>query len=334
MSSPRRYTILVPQETVDRASAYIDALCEDPTVAGAKLRPALDRTDPEDLAPYDLLGALFDTKQPQIFAESEVAGDGSDWNLDELGLLGDVSVAVPVTIFDDGRHQHPTPHDPPFEGMLVFTSGALLRNGRGCEPADWAEVVVSDQTLSPEALYQLYRRRLTPVLRHIDEHAARPRSAIVTIPGLGCGQFAGPFRGQLGAHLQRTLERLLQDIGASLPNLRAVYFDPYDECADARTEIHGISLMVRPLRSPGNAHKPQLCRPTAYQDADDDFFAGSRLTADGVKAAATDSMRAMTGVEGRYDAAAAMYRPPPPFRTWDEVVKDGMRRRGLRLWDL
>lgn len=258
-------------------------------------------------------------------------------------------------IFDDGRHQHPTPHDPPFEGMLVFTSGALLRNGRGCEPADWAEVVVSDRALSPEGLYQLYRRRLTPVLRHIDAHASRARSAIVTVPGLGCGQFAGPFRGQLGAQLQRTLERLLQEIGATLPNLRAVYFDPYDECADARAEIHGISLMVRPLRSPGNARKTQLCRPTAYQDAGDDFsgctlyslvawdpvswpgndlFVGSRSTDDGVKAAATDSMRAITGIEGRYDTASTMYRPPSPFQSWDEVVKDGIRRRGLRLWDL
>jgi hypothetical protein len=79
----------------------------------------------------DLLGKLFDTKQPQIFAEMAVAGDGSDWSLTELGLLGDVSIAVPVTIFDDGNHHAPTLHDPPFSGMLIFTPGALLRNGRG-----------------------------------------------------------------------------------------------------------------------------------------------------------------------------------------------------------
>ena len=188
---------------------------------------------------------------------------------------------------------------------------------------------------------------------YINDSAARPRSALVTIPGLGCGQFAGPFRGELGVHLQSALERILLEFGYTLPNIRAVYFDPYDECTDARREIHGISFMVRPLRSPGNAHKPQLCRPETYQDPGDDFsdcslysivawdpvswpgndfFVGSRATDDGVKAAATDSMRAITGVEGRYDRDAAKYLPPAPFRTWGEVVEDGRRRRGLRLW--
>ena len=47
-----------------------------------------------------------------------VVGDGSDWNLIELGLLGDVSVAAPVTIFDDGHHDAPTRHEPAFPGVL------------------------------------------------------------------------------------------------------------------------------------------------------------------------------------------------------------------------
>ena len=88
--------------------------------------------------------------------------------------------------------------------------------------------------------------------RHVDANAAtRNTSALLTIPGLGCGQFAGPFRGHLGAALQTVLERLLTTHGASLPNIRAVYYDPQ----------------------------------------------------------------------------RSAYLPPPPFRTWEEVVKS----KGLRL---
>lgn len=353
MPHPDPYHILVPSETLERASNYLDLLYWEELMPGDALSDALSGVYIEDLTPYELIGKLFDTKRPQIYAESAVAGDGSDWSPTELGLLGDVSVAVPVTIFDDGRHHAPTPHDPPFQGTLIYTPGALLANGRGIEPADWSEVADTRRRLWSEGLYHLYSRRLEPVLRYINDSAARPRSALVTIPGLGCGQFAGPFRGELGVHLQSALERILLEFGYTLPNIRAVYFDPYDECTDARREIHGISFMVRPLRSPGNAHKPQLCRPETYQDPGDDFsdcslysivawdpvswpgndfFVGSRATDDGVKAAATDSMRAITGVEGRYDRDAAKYLPPAPFRTWGEVVEDGRRRRGLRLW--
>ena len=150
----------------------------------------------------DLLGKLFDTKIPQIFAESEVVGDGSDWNLTELRLLGDISVAVPVTIYDNGKHHHPIQHQPPFPGMLVFTPGALLCNGQGLIPPDLKEVTSGDGQISTEGYYNLYKRRLLPVLEFINEHANEERSAFITIPGLGCGQFAGDYHGQLGYELQ------------------------------------------------------------------------------------------------------------------------------------
>lgn len=65
---------------------------------------------PEDrhqLTSHELLGLLFDTKTPQIFAESAVKGDGSDWNNEGSRLLGDVSVAVPMGIYDNGQHEDP-----------------------------------------------------------------------------------------------------------------------------------------------------------------------------------------------------------------------------------
>jgi hypothetical protein len=291
------------------------------------------------------LDALLNTKPPLIFAESAVAGDGSDWNLTELGILGDISIAVPVTIFDNGHHTAPIPHTQPFTGTLVFTPGALLRNGRGQTPADWAEVTLADGQLDREGYYGLYERRLLPVFQHVNANAAADgKHALLTIPGLGCGQFAGPFAGQLGAELQAVLERFLTQHGESFSNIKGVYFDPYSQCSNSRQEIHGISLMVRPLLQ-DNAGKSQLCPPSDYAEVGDhfsdfsivawdhvswpgnDFFGGSRCTDDGVKAAATNSMAVLTGIEGHYDPHRGAYLPPEPYRTWEEVV----RQNGLRL---
>lgn len=350
---PPSYSIIIPEGTLARASAYLRALRIGRAQAGAFLKDRCQGVDLRAMTALDLLGRLFDTKQPQIFAETAVVGDGSDWNLTELGLLGDVSVAVPVTVFDDGNHHAPTPHDPPFSGVLVFTPGVLLDNGFGQTPADWNEATAGDGELSIAGYYSLYRRRLLPIFRYINDRAGKPRSAFVTLPGLGCGQFAGPFHGRLGARLQEVLQGFLTECGGSLPNLKCVYFDPHNECQNFRREIHGISFMVRPLGATGNQAKSQLCRPVSYAEKGDDFsgsalysivawdpvswpgndfFVGSRATDDGVKAAATSSMSALTGVAGQYDPARGMYQPPQPYANWGAVVDDKMRGGNLRLW--
>jgi hypothetical protein len=347
------YAILIPSETAARAAGYLASLRAGAAVAGARLADRLRGRVLSTLTAEELLGELLETKHARIFAESEVGGDGSDWNLVELGLLGDVSVAVPCTIYDDARHTRWITHVAPFPGTLVYTPGALLRNDRGLTPADWNAVVGDDGQLRDEAYDALYLRRLLPVFAYVNEHAAKPRSAVLTIPGLGCGQFAGKFRGKLGDKLQRVLERLLAEHGEALPNLKAVYFDPYSECANTRREIHGISFMVRPLTMQPGGGKSQLCHPSAYAEPGDDFsgcslssivawdhvswpgndfYGDARSTDDGVKAAATSSMQVLTGVTGTYDGIAGKYKPPKECRSWAEVVEQGRAKRGLRLW--
>lgn len=341
-------TWLVPAPTRARLVEYLAALRSGEAEAGRYLRQALGAASPADMEDDDLLARLVDTKLPRIFAESAVTGDGSDWNPIELGLLGDLSVAVPVTVFDNGAHRDPLVHAMPFAATLVFTPGALLRHGRCGTPADWEAVTTDSGELDPEGYYRLYERRLLPVFTHIDAYAgALGKRALVTVPGLGCGQFAGPFAGRLGAALRNALARFLETHGGRFRGVRVVYFDPYNECANEDLEIHGIAFRVRPLLD-GNEGKSQLCLPSAYADAGEDFgecalisivawdhvswpgndfWGGSRCTDDGVKAAATDVMFRLTGVEGRYDEAARIYRPPPPYRVWEEVVDS----RKLRL---
>jgi hypothetical protein len=146
----------------------------------------------------------------------------------------------------------------------------------------------------------------------------------------------------MGAHLQQALHAILEQHATELPHLKAVWFDPYQECANETHQVGHISFRVR-LLTQGNQDKPQLCPPVHYQEAGDDFsqcrlnslvawdhvswpgndfYGGARATDDGVKAAATDSMRVITGIAGAYDPHRHAYVPPKPFSTWGQVVAD------------
>ena len=335
---PKPYQVLIHKETYDRAYAYLTDLATNRAETGRYFRSQLDD---RYLTTIEFLESLINTKRPQIFAESAIMGDGSDWNQTELSLLGDIAIAVPVTVYDNGLHHHPHVYAEPFSATLLYVPGALLRNGRSQPPADWDEVVTDGQ-IDSEAFYKLYERRLLPSFIYANDMAqSRNKQAFITIPGLGCGQFAGKFQGQLGAELERVLIRFLQDHAASFPHIQAVYYDPYQECGNNRREIEHLSFMTRPLTQ-GNQNKPQLCQPTAYEEdggdfsncelfsfvawdhvswPGNDFYGGARATDDGVKAAATSSMAAITGVEGSYNTSSHTYNPPPGYGNWNDVVQ-------------
>lgn len=339
--SQAEYSIILSENTFERIGAYASHL-RGGERSGAYLAQSLKGIDLEALDSRTLLATLLNSKKPQIFAESAVMGDGSDWTLDELGILGDISVGMTVTIYDNGAHQNPAVHETPFTGHLIYTPGALLRNDQGYAPADWQAVTVEGE-YNRDKYYKLYERRLLPAFDYINEKAIRRGSpAFITIPGIGCGQFAGPFRGQMGHVLQAALVRFLDNHGDKFSGIKAVYYDPYNECIDEDRLLSGIRFIVRPLL-PNNEGRSQLCRPAFLgQDTQDnfddcelysfvawdhvswpgnDYYVGSRTTDDGVKAAATNTMEVMTGIEGRYCVDTQKYLAPEPFGNWYAVVK-------------
>ncbi|TFH04664.1 MAG: hypothetical protein E4H09_03275 [Spirochaetales bacterium] len=129
------YHVVIHDDTWEAIGRYARDLEAGTARPGERMRRVLE--DPKtdgDTTPMGVLQALLDTKRPRIYAESEVTGDGTDWTAGELSLLGDIAVAVPVTVFDDGLHAHPVVHEVPFRGTLLYVPGALLRNDRGGEP--------------------------------------------------------------------------------------------------------------------------------------------------------------------------------------------------------
>ena len=336
----KQYKILMHEMSYKKANSYLKDLAIGKVTTGAYLHQSLKDKDISKLSNDEFIELIVRTKQPQIFAESAVCGDGSDWNQAELSILGDISIAVPVTVYDNGMHYHPKVHRVPFNATLLYTPGALFRNGRGNTPVDWEEVIVNEQ-INYEAYYSLYERRLLPPFIYLNAVAeSKKKKALVTIPGLGCGQFAGKFRGQLGSRFKKVLIEFLKNYGKYFSNIRVVYYDSYRECNNERHEIDNISLLVRPLTK-GNENKSQLCEPQKYEEDGDhfgdcelfsfvawdhvswpgnDFYIGSRSTDDGVKAAATNSMTVMTGIEGYYNTTQNTYNPPKEYRNWENVV--------------
>lgn len=345
MSDTARYTVLLSDLSAQRIQQYAQDLQSGQARPGGHLAKVLETAQAPDTL-VSMIQALFDTRRPQIFAESAVRGEGSDWTLHELGLLGDISVAMPVQVHDDGAHRQPNLHAEPIEATLLFTPGALLDNGHYCTPADWDEVV-RDNALHRPGFVRLYERRLLPVLLHADQEAARRgRRALVTVPGLGCGAFAGEFKGRIEPHLLAALQALLDKHAHRLTHVALVRFDPYRSTPDTEHRFGATVLRVRALQD--HPDTPQLCAPRAYEEAGDDFsdcdlfsvvawdhvswpgndfYLGSRTTDDGVKAAATTTMRQMTGIEGQYDPRGFKYQPPAGWRDWETLI----RRQGLRF---
>lgn len=334
------YKFCIHHQTFEKIKTYHAALAARKKFSGRYLQKMLEGRDLSALAVEELLELLIRTKKPQIFAESQIFGDGSDWNSDELSILGDVGVAVPVTVFDDGRRSHPRVHPAPFPAELLFIPGALLAGRGGALPVDQQEVVTGSR-IDEQAYFHLYERRLLPLFVYANAVSVQQdKQAFITLPGIGCGYFSGSFKNELKPILEKTLLAILEKHIARFPNIRAVYFDPYSGLHNARHEIGHLSFLVRPLLE-GNHEKSQLCPPQTYAEEKDDFsncqlfsvvawdhvswpgndfYKGSRVSDDGVKAAATSSMASLTGILGKYDSQTNCYEPPVGYQNWDSVV--------------
>jgi len=335
------YRFLLHRETWKKMEDYL-ALLRSGHKPGCHLQKKLIGLDLSTITKNSFLEALIRTKKPQIFAESQLHGDGSDWNQTELSILGDISLAMPVTVFDNGHYHSPKIYETPFKAHLVFTSGALLRNSYGIPPADYKEITKGGE-IDPDAYYNLYLRRLLPAFQFANDTALqKSKKAFITIPCLGCGQFAGRFRNQLPTLLQNAIENLLVKHAAHLKSLAVVHFEIRDDRDKVQKQYHETRLIVNPIHR-GKDYTPQLNLPDVYEGEEDDFssceltnivawdpvawpgndfYTGARCTDDGVKAAATDAMFIITGIQGKYDHQRYQYRPQTPYATWEDVVYD------------
>ena len=342
----QNYKILISEDTLDKIISYKEFL-EDHGIenAGKFLKKELQSKNLSTLTYEKFLDILLQTKKPYMCAESHLKGDGSDWNRYELQILGDISMSVPVEIYNNGAHRNQTDHASPIQGTLLYVPGALLN---GCA-SDLYEVGKRGK-LNDTKLYELYERRLLPLLMQANTDAGnKGKKAFITVPGLGCGYFAGDkFKGKLEEKLQKSLRRIIYQHGDKLKNIQAIYYDPHKTSnhIDGELTLKGINFITKSLTKGG---KPQLCDPKEYgpeyQNCElysmvawdhiswpgNDFWEeNNRVTDDGVKAASTDSNRQITGVKGTYNRLTGSYAPPTAYSDWSDVVKSKNLKLGTK----
>ena len=362
-NSTMQYQVIMCDTSLEKVKRYQKNLINKTQIPGERLKILISelgkgktKKNLKDLSLEEFIELLLNTKKPQYFAENlGQAKDDTDWNADELSILGDINITVPVTIYDNGIHKASdgiTVHKEPFQGTLLFTPGALLHNSANLATPDLQEVtqglvikggkVVEHGIIDEEKYLKLYERRLLPLLIYANNHSTPDNKAFITIPGIGCGVFAGAYKQGIAEKFERVLDKLLTKYVHLLPNIQAVYYDSFAGTKPSRNKIgNSIDFIVNPLTNNG---KPQLCRPADYQqNADDyyskckffsfvawdhvswpgnDFYVGSRQTDDGVKAAATDTMYQMTGYQGKYNPNQYCYDPydSQKFSNWDKVI--------------
>lgn len=77
---------------------------------------------------------------------------------------------------------------------------------------DFKKIIINGD-VDQDKYNQLIDRRLTPLLYYANENAKMENtSAVITIPGVGCGQFAGRFKGKMGEHLNRALQFIIRSL--------------------------------------------------------------------------------------------------------------------------
>lgn len=146
METRPKYDIVLSQETLIRLVTYKNDLHTQKLQPGSYLREILDANESHlnQTSTERFIELLLLTKKPMIFAESEIRGGGSDWNSIELQILGDLSVAMNVEIYDNGvwftNDERFRSHNPPLNGTLLFTPGPLLRGSIVGKPPDLNEV--------------------------------------------------------------------------------------------------------------------------------------------------------------------------------------------------
>lgn len=338
------YMVITSQESFDKLEEYRVALLEGKIKAGDSLSKVLKNSNISSMTAYEFIDMILSTKIPLVFAENyRPLNKLWPWTLTEVELLGDINIAMSVQIFDDGKWHEPMVHLPPFQGYLMFTPGIVLH--KECQ-FDYRNIV-ENGAINIGKYYETYERRLLPLLKFAnDESASKGTMALVTIPGIGCGAFAGQFKNEIGGNFKKVIKDLLLNHGEELRNISLIYFNQNENpdllnIPSSQSEnIHGIKFLCSYTNDPN--HKNLLDKPSNYGKTyqnhilfafvawdhlsypGNDFFKNDRYTDDGVKAAATSSMTSLLAVQGVYKnfKYSPEYLNSMNMKEWGKVVED------------
>ena len=339
----RRFSIAYSDDIEQLLSNYLNALQSGAKTMGVYLAQYIARhqIDINKINTLELYQAILRTRLPVIFAERDAKFDGSDWNEDEYHILALASNTTEVLAYGNGSSGYKTAidfkfHDKPQRMHLLHCYGPILKEGL----PDYKNLV-KNGNLQYHEYYEDIREKWLPELLKFNASVGQAgKKGIAFIPGIGCGEYAGEFRGIMGIFLNQAIIDILQNYNKILTNIIGVVFDPFDECEGHCEEIGHIKYCVAPSAKehpqPLKAldGKVMVLAPLSSTKERIDFFrtlypgiqleedkivlltknpgdliagigcdvvAGHKVTGDGRNVGDTDAMAVHTGEEGVYD---------------------------------
>lgn len=232
---------VLSDETYQLANRYFEALKIGSIQPGDHLKKQLENQQLSQLSLENFIRTLLNTKKPKAFAEQVLQNaesrKDSGYNDSELEILAQIASVIPSYIYNDGGHNlFYTNHDNPLPCVMGFISAPLFtsENGSLDDVSLTAEVSANPLRKIDTNKYQAeVERRLLPTLLAMNEQAkSAEKKLAITIPGLGCGFFGGPFGDDGDNSVYRELNLALKNIilkhSSRLDHIASIYFDTYN----------------------------------------------------------------------------------------------------------
>ncbi|MCE2992337.1 MAG: hypothetical protein LW825_05415 [Candidatus Jidaibacter sp.] len=366
--------IVLSQAAWERVQQYAADLQNDTKTAGKNLTDYCSKylgKEAKKLTSEELLQALLGTKKPFICAESVKIGQDT-WNSTEYEILCSVGIMYDVSTYDNGRWgggdwSDLKVYEEPFEQLAMIVSSPILAlQGKGSEiNPDRKRIVRKEGEMKNGELigaetnfdeyYVILEERLLPLLVRASQRAGeKGKKLVLTLPGLGCGAFAGAFR--MGDQLNNALQKMLEKNHKLLGNIDTIIFDPYEECELEQKTFGRLKYRVRPYTeikdSITRAKACQYAKAEEFQEKGDDFSkckkakivagdgfsipgndanGGNRNTDEGAFGAATNSAKVISGIKGKYDKGAnsaynTPFFKPKKYRTWEIAFNEKLQK--------
>lgn len=311
---------------------------------GSRLYEVLRKSNIQSLTETELVDALLKTTRPLLFAENidHAQGDGSDWTQHEIMLLGRIArVVKDVTVYSK-RTLNPSEEDIFNEdeqpnATLLFVNGALLV---GCE-ADLKRVVSYDRIegidipkVNEVKFEKFLEDNLLPSILFANQDAG-DQGAVVTLPVIGGGEFAGGKNSKLAKQINdcyvNVVTNLIKKNKEHLPNIKAVVITGIPQRGQ-HTEKNCPTIYTTPdsigLAPVIKNHTEDLIGLKVYAAIagdhlsfpGNDGYAGSPKTHEGGCSTRTNVYSKITDEPGEFNPENQIYSPDDG--NWLDVCED------------
>lgn len=317
----QNYRFLMSKKTFDQTNQYLVKLKSNQIKIGQKLETQLKHYgyDLQTINIENFLECLINTKELCIFAESTNYTLRNQWNDQEVEILGDINCAIETEIYDNGvwSAKNATIHEQPINGALIFVPGAILKTATHAYP-EYNNIIVKNE-IDFKKYYEFYEHKLLSALEYANFLGARDNKKIfLTIPGIGCGAFAGKFSSTIHQLFGNVLINLIHAHHDKFQNISGIYFGSNEN--KNLQKIKHIDIITK-----NGKDTPQLCHPEEYGKAyidcklvkivawdhlsypGNDYWDGTRNTDDGIGGAATKVFSDITGMTGLYHKQEKRY---------------------------